>query len=48
MLVMLAYSDSESVEIPTEFVDEEEEDGFEFDGFDLYIVSGSEESDDVF
>ena len=35
MLVMSAYSDSESVEVPTEFVDEEEEDGLDSDGFDL-------------
>ena len=34
MLVMSAYSDSESVEVPTEFVDEEEEDGLDSDGFD--------------
>ncbi|KAH9698127.1 hypothetical protein KPL71_023895 [Citrus sinensis] len=34
MLVMSAYSDSESVEVPTEFVDEEEEDGLDYDGFD--------------
>ena len=43
MLVMSAYSDSESVEVPTEFVDEEEE-----DRLDSYTVSGSEESEDVF
>ena len=34
MLVMSAYSDSESVEVPTEFVDEEEEDRLDFEGFD--------------
>ena len=41
MLVMSAYSNSELVEVPAEFVEEEEE-----DGFDSYTVSGSEESDD--
>ena len=34
MLVMSAYSDSESVEVSTEFVDEEEDDGLDSDGFD--------------
>ena len=34
MIVMSAYSDSESVEVLTEFVDEEEEDGLDSDGFD--------------
>ena len=34
MLVMSAYSDSESVEVQTEFVDEEEEDQLDSDGFD--------------
>ena len=47
MLVMSAYSDSESVEVPTEFVDEEKEDGLDSDGFDSYTVSSSE-SKDVF
>ena len=42
MCVMSAYSDSELVEVPTELVDEEEE-----DGLDSYTVSGSEESEDV-
>ena len=35
MLVMSVYSDSESVEVLVEFVDEEEEDGLDSDGFDL-------------
>ena len=48
MLVMSAYSDSESVEVLTEFVDEEEEDGLDSNGFDSYIVYVSEESEDVF
>ena len=43
MRVMSAYSDSELVEVPIEFVDEEEE-----DRLDSYTVSGSEESEDVF
>ena len=43
MRVMSAYSDSELVEVSTEFVDEEEE-----DWLDSYTVSGSEESEDVF
>ena len=34
MLVMSVYSDSESVEVSIEFVDEEEEDGLDSDGFD--------------
>ena len=34
MLVMSTYSGLESVEVPTEFVDEEEEDGLDSDGFD--------------
>ena len=46
MLVMSAYSDSESVEVLVEFVDEEEEDGFDSNGLDSYIVSGSEDSED--
>ena len=44
MLVMSAYSDLELVEVLVEFVDEEEEDGFDSDGLDSYIVSGSEDS----
>ena len=44
MLVMSAYSDSESVEVPTEFVDKGNE--FDSDGFDSYTVSSSEESGD--
>ena len=47
MLVMSAYSDSESVEL-AEFKGEDEEDGFDSDGFDSYLISGSEESEDVF
>ena len=42
MLVMSGYSDSESVEVHIEFLDEEEEDGLDSDGFDSYTVSGSE------
>ena len=34
MLVMSAYSDSESVEVPNEFLDEEEGDELDSDGFD--------------
>ena len=46
MLVMSAYSDSESVEVLVEFVDEEEEDEFDSDGLDSCPVSGSEDSED--
>ena len=46
MLVMSAYSDSESMEVLVEFVDEEEEDGFDSDGLDSYTVSGSKGSED--
>ena len=46
MLVMSAYSDSESVEVLVEFVDKEEEDGFDSDGLDSYTVSGSADSVD--
>ena len=47
MLVMSAYSDSESVEVLVEFVDEEEEeeDWFDSDGLDSYNVVGSEDSE---
>ena len=46
MPVMSAYSDSESVEVSSEVVDEFEEDGLDSDGFDSTTVSGSEESED--
>ena len=46
MLVMSTYSDSELVEVLVEFVDEEEEDGFDSDGLESYTVSGSEDSED--
>ena len=48
MLVMSAYSDSELVKVLVEFVDEEEEDVFDSDGLDSYIVSGLEDSEDEF
>ncbi|KAH9734770.1 hypothetical protein KPL71_017495 [Citrus sinensis] len=46
MPVMSAYSDSELVEVPSEVVDEFEEDRLDSDGFDSTTVSGSEESED--
>ena len=46
MLVMSACSDSESMEVLVEFVDEEEEDEFDSDGLDSYPISGSEDSED--
>ena len=44
MLVMSAYSNSESVEVLVEFVDEEDE--CDSGGVDSHIVSGSEDSRD--
>ena len=44
MLVMSAYSDSESVEVLVEFVDEEDE--CDSDELDSHTVSGSEDSGD--
>ena len=46
MLVMSSYSDSESVEVLVEFVDEEEEDGFNSDRLDSYTIYGSDDSTD--
>ena len=48
MLVKSAYSDLESIEVLTEFVDEEEEDGLHSDGLHSYIFSSLEESEDGF
>ena len=44
MLVMSAYSDSESVEGLVEFGDEEDE--FDSDRLDSHTISGSEDSGD--
>ena len=46
MLVISAYSDSELVEVLVEFVNEEEEDGFDSDELDSYTGSGSDKSED--
>ena len=44
MLVMSVYSDSESLEVLVEFVDEEDE--CDSDRLDSHTVSGSEDSGD--